>query len=478
MFNYLFVKSKLRRNAILILMTFSLLILSLTGNAIKIIRERITNAIHASFIQKLEDIEIQARILKSNTELSDIEVINTVLKDVKLNYNSYLFAVKNSGDYIFHPTEKGQNIKNSSFFNSLKKNNSVKFHKIIYGDKEIWQFYKYSENFESYIGIVTPLKPVMSDIHSSMVNIRIIIPLFFVLFFVVTIILIQPIINSLRKITKFAEDIGAGNLKTTLNINRTDEIGDTAHALETMSKNIKIVIENVIESAKLLSDIQRSINNVSDKVMDNVTQHASKIEDVSKSLQQITTGIEHNFTDAKNAERKAIESALNVEAGNQSVQKTVDALVEISKKISVIENIASQTDLLALNAAVEAAHAGELGKGFSVISNDVKDLAKKSKQAAEGIKELSKVGFEIAEEAKVKSNQSVEEINEIKLLIQSISNKSEDQKSHADLFYDAIEQFKKIIDRNLKTAEEITANANKLSDQSKFLNKTVSYFNT
>jgi len=459
-------------------MVFSLMILSLTGNAIKVIRERITNAIHAGFIQKLEDLEIQAKILKINTKLSNNEVIDAVLKDVKLNYNSYVFAVNVSGDCIIHPTEKGRNIKNATFFSSMVKDHSIKYHKITYDEEEIWQFYYYSKDFESFIGIVVPIKLVMSDIHSSMVNIRIIIPLFFVLFIIVIIILIQPIINSLRKITKFAEDIGAGKLNIKLSVNRKDEIGEMANALKAMSDSIKIVIDNVISSAKLLSEIQISINSVSSRVTDNVTENDNTIDDVSSSLQQIVSSIEYNFSDAQNAESKAIESAQNVLIGNESVQKTVEALMEINKKILIIDNIASQTDLLALNAAVEAAHAGESGKGFSVISNDVKELAKKSKNAATKIKELSKEGFKIAEEAKIKSNKSVNEINEIKQLIQNISNKSEEQKSYTDLFYDAIVQFKKIIDKDLKTAEEITVNANKLAEQSRFLNKTVSYFNT
>ena len=130
------------------------------------------------------------------------------------------------------------------------------------------------------------------------------------------------------------------------------------------------------------------------------------------------------------------------------------------------------------NAAVEASHAGELGKGFSVISKEVKDLAEKSKTSAHQVKELSNSGFKIAEEARQKSIKSVEEIDKIQQLIKNISLKSKEQKYDSKNINNAIEQISKIVDRNIKTSNKMKANAKSLHEQSQYLYDTVSHFKT
>lgn len=149
---------------------------------------------------------------------------------------------------------------------------------------------------------------------------------------------------------------------------------------------------------------------------------------------------------------------------------------EIATKISIIGEIAFQTNILALNAAVEAARAGENGRGFGVVAEEVGKLADKSKQAALEIDQLTKTSVFNAEQTGKLMNEIVPEIQKTSQLIQEISVANKEQSAGADQINMAIQQLNMVTQQNAATSEELATNAVELAAQAEQLREIISFF--
>lgn len=274
----------------------------------------------------------------------------------------------------------------------------------------------------------------------------------------------------------FAEKIAGGDLRSRLDLDRKDEVGKLASALNSMVDRLKHVVGDVMAATSNVSSGSQELSSTAQQLSQGAAEQAASAEEISSSMEEMAANIRQNTDNAMQTEKIAIKSAADAMEGGKAVNETVSAMKEIATKISIIEEIARQTNLLALNAAIEAARAGEHGKGFAVVASEVRKLAERSQSAAGEISGLSSRSVAIAEQAGEMLEKMVPDIQRTSELVQEITASSKEQDKGAEHINKAIQQLDNIIQQNASASEEMASTAEELSSQAGQLSDAISFF--
>jgi methyl-accepting chemotaxis protein len=288
----------------------------------------------------------------------------------------------------------------------------------------------------------------------------------------------RVIVYPIKHLLAAAQDLhaGDGDLTKRIRIGSNDEIGQTAEAFNAFIIKLQSVILGISDMLSDLTAASDKIRISSSSVSNSATDQASSAEETSSALEQMSVTISHNAENARATGQIAAESADNARAGGDVIRNAILQMKNITTKISVINEIAYQTNMLALNAEIEAARAGEQGRGFAVVAMEVRKLAERSKQAASEVSELAASTSSVAERAGDLLDQIVPQVVKTAELVREISNASEEQQSGVDQINVAVSQIEQATHKSALTAEELAAAAAEINEQMARVQKEIAFF--
>lgn len=326
----------------------------------------------------------------------------------------------------------------------------------------------------------------------------------------------NPIVNVSEQMKHIAE--GDFSIAFTENMDRQDEIGETVRAMETLKTNLKNIVTKVIDGIHLLTSSATQLSSIAEEMSrtaENSSTRANSVATASEEMSQTVIDVAKNTAHiAENAKRaldtahegnKIVEQSVNevkeiaetVNESAQFVRSLGERSMQIGEIVNTINDIADQTNLLALNAAIEAARAGEQGRGFAVVADEVRKLAERTAQATAEIGDMIKaiqtevnkavgymgnatkkveLGVELTSKAGDALKGIVNDSNDLQTMIQQIASAIEEMSVTAEQISKEIIDISNAAKDTTQSSHETAQSAVSLSRLSTNLENTIKFF--
>jgi len=328
----------------------------------------------------------------------------------------------------------------------------------------------------------------------------------------------RGVIRQINDAVEIAKAVAAGDLSREVHSNSRDEVGMILAALGEMVGNLRGMVAQIIDISGSVATASGQLRATSDQIAtgaEETVAQSNTVATASEEMAATSTDIARNCTVAAEASARSSQAAQN---GASIVQETIVGMGAIAERVratsvtiealgtrsdqigaivGTIEDIADQTNLLALNAAIEAARAGEQGRGFAVVADEVRALAERTTKATREIGEMIRAiqgetrtavctmeeGVQEVEkgaQASARSEEALEmilnSINEVSLQVSQIATAAEQQTATTGEVTSNILQISEVVQQTARGAEETAASAGTLASQAQDLKQLVSRF--
>ncbi|MBT2050402.1 methyl-accepting chemotaxis protein [Enterobacter asburiae] len=301
----------------------------------------------------------------------------------------------------------------------------------------------------------------------------------FVALFLLWVYMTKYLVTPINTVKRSIEEVTAGNLGVSIPEFGNNCAGRLIPGINSLSGNIATLVREIRASSQTAMTLSDQLSARSAQLSVKTEQQSASLVQTAASMEQMAASTKNNADNTRLASEQANVATLQARKGGElmgqvasNMQSITECAQQMTEIISLIDGIAFQTNILALNAAVEAARAGDHGKGFSVVAEEVRNLAHRSAEAAKNIKTLIEVtssnvtqGASVVSQAEKNMHEIVTGSGNVSRLMDDISASTSEQEKGISQITLALSELERVTQSNVAMAEELNGSSDVLRNQ-------------
>ena len=301
----------------------------------------------------------------------------------------------------------------------------------------------------------------------------------FVALFLLWVYMTKYLVTPINTVKRSIEEVTAGNLGVSIPEFGNNCAGRLIPGINSLSGNIATLVREIRASSQTAMTLSDQLSARSAQLSVKTEQQSASLVQTAASMEHMAASTKNNADNTRLASEQANVATLQARKGGElmgqvasNMQSITECAQQMTEIISLIDGIAFQTNILALNAAVEAARAGDHGKGFSVVAEEVRNLAHRSAEAAKNIKTLIEVtssnvtqGASVVSQAEKNMHEIVTGSGNVSRLMDDISASTSEQEKGISQITLALSELERVTQSNVAMAEELNGSSDVLRNQ-------------